>query len=247
MKKNIENKFAIKLDELNNALLNNTREFNSSELLTAAEILLEDNSIAISSDIWYKYLNLTRSLLFLIKLNNREERYRWAETSFKAIRVSDYSLLEMLNQRTYELSEKPLFSTFEGNVRNNYSYKLVKDRIAKIAFSIFKYAGQKPSVALYLDNCIEGALSDIACLSYDIFVSPLHIHFNLENLNYIFNLLKFNLVITDTPQRIELLKTLRQKINYNFTILSVCRSVEHVEPDKDIYNFENFISGGDKN
>jgi long-chain acyl-CoA synthetase len=246
MKKNIENEFAYKLDELNNALINNTEKFNSCELLITAESLLKDNPGFISKKIWYKYLNLTRSPFFLINLNSREERYRWSETSFKVIRICDYSLLEMLNQKACELSEKPLFTTFEGNVRNNYSYKLVKDRIAKIASSIINYAGQKPSVALYLDNCIEGALSDIACLSYDIFVSPLNIHFNLENLNYIFNLLKFNIVITDTPQRIELLKTLRQKINYNFAILSVYRSGEHLEPDNDIYNFESFISGVDR-
>ena len=242
MKKNIEHEFISKLNELNDALIDTHSQFHSHDLLNDAVTLLENNKQSISKDIWLKYLNITVSPLFLTNLKDREARYRWADTAFKAILISDYSLLSMLNHRTEIYPDKPLFSTFEGNIRNDYTYKLINEKIKRIASAFLSYTGPKPSVALYLDNCIEGALCDIACLSYDIFVSPLNIHFSLDNLAYIFKLLKFDIIITDSPQRVELLNTLRQKVDYNFTILSAGKSSVHDLEKNDIYEFESFIS-----
>ncbi|MGA9292708.1 MAG: GNAT family N-acetyltransferase [Ignavibacteriaceae bacterium] len=241
MKKIIEDEFEKKLNDFEN-FLNNGELYNSGELLIYVEGLLKNHPNSISKSIWYKYLNLTRFPFFLKNLKSKEEQYRWADTSFKIIKISGYSLLEMINQRTDEHPEKPLFSVLEGNVRNDYSYSLVFDKISRIATSFIKYAKQKPVVALYLDNCIEGALCDIASLSYDIFISPLNIHFGLDNLCYIFDLLKFNIVVTDTPSRVELLKNVRQKINLNFTILYVENTPSQEDKDDGVYKFENFLS-----
>ncbi len=241
MKKNIEEEFENKLNEFEN-YLNNGEQYNSSELIFYVEGLLKNHPFSISKNVWYKYLNLTRFPFFLNNLKDKEERYRWADTAFKVIKISGYSLIEMINQRVDEHPEKPLFSTLEGNIRNDYSNKLVLDKISRIASSFLKSAKQKPVVALYLDNCIEGALCDIACLSYGIFISPLNVHFGLDNLCYIFNLLKFNIVVTDTPSRIELLKNVRQKINLDFTILYVENASSQEDKNESVYKFENFLS-----
>ncbi|MEJ2615717.1 MAG: AMP-binding protein, partial [Ignavibacteriaceae bacterium] len=241
MKTNIEEEFENKLKECENYLISN-EHINSSELLVYVENLLKNQPGSISKNNWYKYLNISRFPDFLRNLNGREERYRWAAAAFKVIKISDYSLIEMINQRASAHSEKPLFTTLEGNIRNDYSYRLVIDKISRIASSFIKYAKQKPAVALYLDNCVEGALCDIACLSYDIFISPLNVHFGLDNLSYIFNLLKFNIVVTDTPSRIELLKNVRQKINSNFTILYIENTSSQENKNEGVYKFENFLS-----
>ena len=241
MKKNIEEEFESKLNDFEKAL-NKGEQYNSDELLVFAEEILKNNVPAISKNVWHKYLNLTRFPFFLQNLKDKEERYRWAEASFKAIAISGYSFLDMIKQRVNLHPEKSLFSTLEGNIRNNYSYKLVFDKISKIASSFIKYTNHKPTVALYLDNCIEGALCDIGCLAYDIFISPLNIHFGLDNLCYIFDLLKFNIVITDTPSRIELLKNVRQKINHNFTILSIENPSSFGNKNEEVYKFENFLT-----
>ena len=244
MKKNIDEEFENRLKECRNLLING-KPYNSSELLFFVENLINNHQDSISEKVWYKYLDITRFPSFLRNLKNREEQYRWADTAFNIIKISGYSLIEMINQRVNTHPEKPLFSTLEGNVRNDYSYKLVFDKISRIASSFIKYAKQKPVVALYLDNCIEGALCDIASLSYDIFISPLNVHFGLDNLTYIFSLLKFNIVITDTPSRIELLKNVRQKNNLNFTILYVENTSSQEDKNEGVYKFENFLSSVD--
>ncbi len=241
MKKNIEEEFESKLNDFEKALIKG-EQYNSDELLVFAEEMLKNNVPAISKNVWYKYLNFTKSPFFLQNLKDKEKRYRWAEASFKAIAISGYSFLDMIKQRVHLHPEKSLFSTLEGNIRNDYSYKLVFDKISRIASSLIKYANHKPTVALYLDNCIEGAICDIACLAYDIFISPLNIHFGLDNLCYIFDLLKFNIVITDTPSRIELLKNVRQKINLNFTILSIESPSSSDNKNEEVHKFENFLT-----
>ncbi len=209
--------FEEKLKQLETAFRAGEKKFSSDELLDVVEKLLEEN-IIISKDVWHKYLDLTRNTFFLNNLNSKEERYRWAETTFKVIRTSDYSLLDMINQRVESHPDKTLFSAFEGSVKNDYSYKLVSDKIKKIAASIYN-SELLPRAAIYMDNCIEGAHCDIACLAYDIFVSPLHIHFGLENLEHIFNLINFNVVVTDSIQRVELLKKVREKSSHTFKIV----------------------------
>ena len=240
MKKNIEDEFINKLNECEN-LLNCSEQYNSGELLLHAENILKNHPTSITKNVWHRYLNITHFPNFLGKLKDKDELYRWADTAFKAIKLSDFSLLEMLKQRVDTFAAKPLFSTLEGNVKNDYSYKLVFDRISRIASSFIKHSKQKPAVAIYLDNCIEGALCDIACLSYDIFVSPLNVHFGLDNLCYIFDLLKFNIVITDTLARIELLKNVRQKNNLSFIILCTQHTFSQKNKDERIYSFEEFL------
>ena len=240
MNTNIELLFKKNIEELENALKENANNFDSISLLDHAEKLLEEN-IAVSKDVWHKYLDLTRSTLFLTNLNSSEERYKWAETAFKAIPISDYSLLIMINQRTEAHPDKALFSTFEGSIKNDYSYKLVKEKIKKIAASFYKSV-DLPKAAIYMENSIEGALCDIACLSYDVFVSPLHIHFGKENLEHIFNLINFNIVITDSIQRVELLKKVREKLSRSFIIIYTGEYLPNEEEKDYIKNFHDFIS-----
>ncbi len=232
--------FEEKLNQLESAFRGGEKKFSSDELLDFVEKQLEEN-IIISKDVWQKYLNLTRNTFFLTSLNSKEERYRWAETAFKAIRISGYSLLDMLNQRIEAHPDKTLFSVFEGSVKNDYSYKLVKEKIRRIAAS-FYHSTDIPKAAIYMDNSIEGALCDIACLSYGIFVSPLHIHFGHENLEHIFNLINFNIVVTDSILRVELLKKVREKLSHPFKIVFTEDYLPNEEEKDSIINFHDFIS-----
>jgi len=228
--------FQKRLDELNELLNKSDTKFDSSELLRLAEEYLNKS---LPKELLHKYLNLTKSSFFLSQLKNRDEQYRWAETAFKAIRASDYSLYDLMKYQVENFPDKILFSTFTGNLRNDYSYKFVYDRISKLAAALFKY-NDKPVAAIYSDNCIEGALTDLACLTFDIFVSPLNSHFNVDNLQHIYNSLKFNIVLTDSPKRVEFLKSLREKTGGDFLILFTGYSLYNSK-DK-ILDFEEFIS-----
>jgi len=186
---------------------------------SAEEILSSGKGDEIENESWYKFLDLTRFPAFLLNLKQPEEAYRWADIVFKIIRLSNYSLQKLFEQRAARHPDDILFSRFNEGIRNNYSYKRINGAVKKIAASFLKLNANQPKVAIYSDNSLETACCDLACLFYDIFVSPLHIHFNADTLTYICNKLNFNIAVTDSEQRLDLLKKVREKTETYFTIV----------------------------
>ena len=212
-------RFRKQLDELKHLIDNSIgSKFSESLLKTVERILNSPNIKQIENNIWHDYLDLTRLPNFLESLDNIQFRYRWAETTFKIIKASDYSILNLIEQRVRHHGEKTLFVTIEGEVKNEHSYRLIDTRIKKIATAFLYVTNYKPKVAIYSDNSIDSACSDLACLAYDIHVSPLNTQFNLDTLKFIHSKINFNIIVTDTDQRLEMLKTLREKHNLQFEI-----------------------------
>ena len=104
-----------------------------ANILKFAEELLNDKSAShVPQKLWHKYLDVTRHSGFLKALREREKRYRWAETVFKSIRVSHYTLTKLLEQRVEAHPEKPLFITYDGEAKNEYTYRWVDSRLKKL-------------------------------------------------------------------------------------------------------------------
>ncbi len=210
-------------------------------LHAAQEIYSSGKESEIEKSVWYRFLNETRRSSFLKGLNDPGKRYEWAETVFKIIRLSGYTLLEMFKQRAAESPDKPLFSVYKGGGRNDYSYKRIQTRIKKIASAFFYVSNFSPNVAVFSDNSLDAACSDLACLFYDIKVSPLHPHFPLETLEYIFGKLRFNIVVTDSQQRLDLLNDLKNKSGFQFTVFYTGDPNHRIE-NEDVIQLEQILS-----
>ncbi len=218
MKNELTKLFINDLDFLENTLEDKSVQKLPIRLLKSAEDVFSSGlQNKIDNKIWHRYLDLTRFPVFLQSMN-LDERYRWAETVFKAIRASDFSIRNLIEQRTTRHPEKILFTTIIENLKNEYSYKLIENRIKKIATAFLYVSNFKPAVAIYSDNTIDSACCDLACLAYDIPDSPLHPQFGLETLEFIFTKINFNIVVTDSYQRLEILRTLRDKSDKKFEI-----------------------------
>ncbi len=187
-------------------------------LKTAGGIFSGGLQDKIDKKDWHRYLDLTRFPAFLQSLHGLEERYQWAETVFEAIKYSNFSIRALIEQRASRHPERTLFTTVIENLKNEYSYRLVENRIRKIATAFLYVSNYKPVAAIYSDNSIDSACCDLACLAYDIPDSPLHPQFGLETLEFIFSKINFNIVVTDTYQRLEILRTLRDKSGKKFEI-----------------------------
>ena len=219
MNDTITKQFEKRLEDLERSIGHIADKKLPSDILKLAEDILSDKKYYHLQDgLWHKYLDLTRRSKFLKGLKDREERYRWAETVFQAIKCSHYSLLKLLEQRLSLHPEKPLFVTYDGEAKNEYTYRWVDSRLKKIATAFLYVTDYKPNVAIYSENSIDSACCDLACLTYDIKVSPLHSHFGYEVLEYLFNKLNFNIIVTDTEKRLDILKELREKTGLNFEI-----------------------------
>jgi len=167
---------------------------------------------------WHMFLDFTSKPAYLMALGNHEARNRWAEIVFKIIQVTGFSLKDLFLQRVDEHRHDILFQDMSQNVMTQFSYEQVYRHIREIAAVFHDTSVSEPRVAIFCDNNVESASSDLACLFYDIFVTPLNVHFNADILASIFNQLHISIVITDTAQRLEILETVRKNTRIPFTI-----------------------------
>ncbi|HOP06195.1 MAG TPA: GNAT family N-acetyltransferase [candidate division Zixibacteria bacterium] len=192
----------------------------AAEILARAESLIAKGADQVDPDLWHYYLDVTGRHVFVDCLSEREARYRWAETTFKAIAASNYGPLQMFEQRVRRHPDHTLFQDMSTQPPAMLSYKLIADRLRSIASALY-HITPEPRVAIFSENCVDGACTDLACLFYDILVTPINVHTDPESLAWMFDLLKINIVVTDGEIRYQRLLKARAKCNDSFKILTM--------------------------
>jgi len=180
------------------------------ELLSTAESLLgPDSPSQAPEELWHRYLNETRRPAFLQALPDSASRFRWAETTFSAIQATGFGLEALLEQRVREHPERTLFQEMEGREARLWSYGNILRRIRTIAALFWSTHPEPPRVAIVSENTLDGACCDLACLTYDILVTPLNPHFNAETLAWVFDELGINTVVVETEELRDRLEAVR--------------------------------------
>ncbi|MGE5681157.1 MAG: GNAT family N-acetyltransferase [Bacillota bacterium] len=188
----------------------------------------------------HNYLDTTRRTYFLRSLPEREDRYRWAETAFRAIEISGYNLKAMFTQRVEAHPERSLFRVPDGSKLVDFSYRWVDRRTKQIASVLYKLVPDEPRVVIFSENSLDGACSDLACLLYDIFDSPVNVHFSSEVLSDIFRQIDANIIITDSELRLQQALRAREKSG---KALKIVYSGYHTPQDEsEVYILERLLS-----
>ncbi len=178
---------------------------------------------------YYRFLDLTSRHAFLSKLSTEEKRTAWAEKVFVILQKTGYGLREMFEQRVTEHPEKTLFTNLMEGRKEHFSYQQIFNYARELAATF--YAMEKvPRVAIFSANSVDGATTDLACLMFGIYDTPLNIHFSEEIIGNIFQQLRINIVVTDTLDRIMHLKRVKKMYNLHFTLL-VSQNIEEAETD----------------
>jgi len=204
------------------------------DLLQWAEgALLEKGLAALDKESWESYLEQTRHPRFQTALTQRSENLRWAETTFRLVEELDFSLGDLLRQRVNRQPEKILFQDLSEDSGGTWSYNQIYQRVRSNAAVFLKFGNLevpdedpalKPTeirVALLCENGIGSACCDLACLTHDIFVSPLNVHFGVDNLVWIFDRLNITCAVCDHPERLEKLLAIREKTRRRFVIFTL--------------------------
>ncbi|HYK92243.1 MAG TPA: GNAT family N-acetyltransferase [Acidobacteriota bacterium] len=188
----------------------------ASAMLELAEGLLRpDCTEATDAEMWRRYLDTTGCCSFLRVLPGRSHRDRWADTAFKAILRSGYSLEAMLADRVRRHPERVLFR--EASPQSAWTYAQTARRLQILA-GLFCRTESEPRVAIFCENSIDSACCDLACLTHRIFDTPLNIHFDVPTLTWIFDRLGINIAIADTEDRIQRLQEVRSRAARPFRI-----------------------------
>ncbi len=202
-------------------------------LLEAAEA---DRRSACKNDrtAWCDFLDLTRHPDFLTALPDSEARTRWAELTFGICEAIDFTLEDLLSQRTQADPHRTLFRELSDSGGQQWSYEQIRRRVRSTAALLLhegvcepgssripEPAGDELRVALLSTNSIGAACCDLACLLHDIFVTPLNVHFNAEELAWIFDRLRITTAICDHPDRLEKLLAVRERVERPFRIYTL--------------------------
>ncbi|MGE5479822.1 MAG: GNAT family N-acetyltransferase [Chloroflexota bacterium] len=199
----------------------------ATTLLTDAEYILQNNMDYIPEALWEQYLNLTRKPEFLKKLHSPESRERWAESAFRIIKKTNYTLLKMLRQRALETPDRTLFKDMSKGAAQDWSYRKVNLYVREIAATLYQTAAfvkEEPRVAIFSENSLDSACCDLACLCYDIFDTPLNVSFTEDILIYIIDYLKINIVIVDSEDRLKKIELARGRVQSPFAVITLFRS-----------------------
>lgn len=199
----------------------------------AEEALLEKGVSALDREDWELYLEETRHPRYLTALTQRSETLRWAETTFRLVEELNFSLGDLLNQRVKRQPDKILFQDLSETSGGTWSYEQTSQRVRSNAAVFLKFGNPEikeespedhPSevrVALLCENGIGSACCDLACLTHDIFVTPLNVHFGVDNLAWIFDRLNITCAVCDHPERLEKLLAIREKTRRPFVIFTL--------------------------
>jgi long-chain acyl-CoA synthetase len=169
-------------------------------LVAAEELVGEGLPSSEGREIWFRYLNETRRSSFLLALRDDGARNRWAETTFLLTRHLEFGFEELILQRVKEHPERTFFQEIEGGEARDWSYETIHRRLRTIASVFWTTHDEPPRVAIISENNLDGACCDLACLTYDILVTPLNPHFNAENLAWILDTLEINTVVVETEE-----------------------------------------------
>ncbi len=201
-------------------------DINSHQL--ALKIIEETENIFASNQedslkqtFWFDWLNLTKKTVFLQALGTHTDRIRWSEVVFRIIQSTNYNLKDMMEQRVAEHPNHVLFKDMSSATAIDWNYEQSYRHFREIASLFFKSVQHAPRVAFYSENCFEGACTDLACLMFGIFDTPLSPHFKIDVLLPIFNELKINIALADTEERLSVLEKINEKADNRFTIFSL--------------------------
>ena len=183
-------------------------------------ILKSNNADQLPRAWWLDLIDTTRHPDFLQALASEEARNRWAEMVFLVIQNTNYSLLDMIRQRVSSHPGRVMFRDLSSQGFVEWTYEQIYRHIREIA-ALFCRSSETPRVALYTENCLEGAAVDLACLSHDIFVTPLSPHFKQDILTPIFDQLGITHVVTDSSSHLSVLTSLSDNVIAPFTIYTL--------------------------
>lgn len=199
---------------------NNYTQQEALHVLEAAQNVLNGN-LEIENQAWFEWLDTTSRPEFLTALEQVDDRERWSEIVFKAIQKSSYSLLDMFEQRVAEQPQQTLFKDMASSVPTHWSYEQVNRHIRATAAVFHNTVETESRVAIFSANSYQSAICDLACLLYDIYDTPLNIHFTVENVKSIFERLQINIAVVDTKDRAELLLKVIKETGLHVNLFSL--------------------------
>ncbi|MBC8215831.1 MAG: GNAT family N-acetyltransferase [Candidatus Marinimicrobia bacterium] len=118
-----------------------------------------------------------------------EQKNTWLTLLVQLIRQSGFHTGQVFQQRAHTYAEKPVFQVIHDQAITPVSYGDAWKKIQHIANALTTVTkkNDQPVIGIFTPNSLEGALIDLACLSFGFRVVPIPANSTLHYLDFIIN------------------------------------------------------------
>ena len=157
----------------------------------------------------HEYLNLFRFSSLLRRIYTQQ---KWEPLTHELIQKSNYNTRVLFNQRLRDYKTKPLFKLINGNTVTEYSWEKSAKQIQIYQQAFYSLIKQVDKVAFLLENCLEMALLDLACLTGGIINVMIPGNAVTEHISFILKQSKASVLIAHNEKQLSKIKTLKNEL-----------------------------------
>ena len=174
--------------------------------------------------ITHEYLNLFRFPCFLRRIYDQSQQVdglageqKWEKLIHDLILKSNYHTGVLFNQRLRDYKNKTLFKVIRGNSVTEYSWEKSAKLIKNYQQSFHELLRKEISdshgrVAFLLENCLEMALLDLACLTGGIVNVMIPANSVTEHIRFMLIQCKVNLIVVHNEKLLSKIKSIKNDL-----------------------------------
>ena len=192
----------------------------------------------------HEYLNLFR---FPSLLKRIYEEQKWepltclpARQVHELILKSNYNTRILFNQRLRDYGNKTLFKVINGNTVTEYSWEKSASLVQSYERAFYSLIKKNEKVAFLLENCLEMALLDLACLTGGIVNVMIPGNSVTEHIRFILQQSKASVLITHNEKQLSKIKSLKNELPELKTVILL----EGNSSEDWVINFDKFVNSG---
>lgn len=188
----------------------------------------------------HEYLNLFR---FSSLLRRIYEDNKWEPLISELILKSNYNTKILFNQRLRDYPKKTLFKVITGSKVTEYSWEKSANIINNYKSALLTFIKKDLKVAFLLENCLEMALLDLACLTGGIVNVMIPGNSVTEHIRFILQQSKASVLIAHDEKQLSKIKSLKNELPDLQTVIIL----EGNSGEDWVINFDEFLNSGKDN
>ncbi len=185
----------------------------------------------------HEYLNLFR---FPSLLRRIYEEKNWEPLIHELILKSNFNTRVLFNQRLRDYGKKTLFKVIDGSTVTEYSWEKSANLVNDYRNAFYSLISKDNKVAFLLENCLEMALLDLACLTGGVVNVMIPGNSVTEHIRFILQQSKASVLITHNEKQLSKIKSLKNELPELKTVILL----EGNSSEEWVINFEEFVKSG---
>ena len=188
-------------------------------------------------NLTHEYLNLFRfpSLLRRIYTQNK-----WEILVHELVTKSNFNTNLLFNQRLRDYKDKTLFKVIKGNSVTEYSWQKSAGIIHNYRKAFYSLINNEEKVAVLLENCLEMALLDLACLTGGIVNVMIPGNSVVEHISFILKQSRASLLIAHDEKQLSKIKSIKNELPDLKTVVLL----EGNSSEDWVISFDKFLNSG---